>query len=352
MQRLVTFCIFIWILYLIINNRQITLPHALYNTSKEKQTNNNKTKTEDQANSNSSIAPREKAKESTNDEMVLAAEQKLIAQPQSTVERIITNSLSSALSTKEGLGLAQKIIGNNSDIIIPGEVAISTNNSVSAKAKYSPQIGEELPNGKKTICGQKITIEYSQYHKGQKSETKNLTYTIGESISKDLNIIPLGLTQFQPIIINISPQALLDSKNNAGVIKSITYRLEVMQHLTEHEIDTEEVRIFDSYLNPKSWVVCGDNIKFSYKIKNINGSEIKKDELTIDVGTKDYPEILSYILPFAPYQGTRVVLMPKKYLKTSKHPILHIGNDEEYVLFEIDNIYLTPKPFKNEIKAK
>ncbi|NDB83780.1 MAG: hypothetical protein EB127_13795 [Alphaproteobacteria bacterium] len=365
MQRLITFAIIIWIVYYIINIKLLQYNNvqnnsASHDNTKISSTNNlvSQSQPKPAQTKSQEIKPAEETNESSGktEAQVQAPEpaQEPDAKynykiaPQSTIERVVTNAVTNVLTSESGLKIAERLVGRQAENVKIGSVAISTNNALAAKLSYYPFFLFSN-NEKKSICGQKISLKYSKLNnEDQYEHHSSHTYKIGKSGSRDLDILADGLRLEEKVRIKIKPSSMLDNQVEAHHKNTPSiYEICVTEHLEDSALDTKRISIFDEYINTKSWVVCGDKINLSYLIKDIKGKILKKDELIFDTGDDNYPEILSYAVSFAPFQGKRTILTPIKYLKSSKHPLLNEGDDEEYGIMEIEKINLIPDPLKN-----
>ncbi len=318
MHRLITFIIFISIVYYILQPQY----------QEEMQTYNTKSAIDSSA-------------QNTEEKKNLQAEYK--QEPKSTAERVVTNVLSQVFSTEGGVKLVQNLI-TKEDAIKSTNISVSANNAGIARNVYKPFITTDSKQAK-TICGQKICLEYSRESQDGKIEySGSHTYKLGTSKSRDLNIIPDGMRLGQITRIYIMPVKMMDTSiaESEAKYSPYVYNIHIKEHLSHHALDTDKIKIFDDSISTAQWTSCGDNLRFVYTIKDIKGKILKSDELTVRVGDENYPEALAYSLAYMSYQGSRTIILPLAYLKTSSNPLIKEGDDEEYVFLEITKTQLIP----------
>ncbi|MDX1924122.1 MAG: hypothetical protein SFT91_02715 [Rickettsiaceae bacterium] len=271
---------------------------------------------------------------------------KKINNEQSFAEKVVNNAVSSFVGTETGAKFVQKFIDKEDFSMKSPSFSISTNNSGIARRKY--QIQKVTSSAKpKTICGQKIVFEYTRHAiDGAKEASKEVSFKLGKGYTQDLNILADGMNLGEVISVYIEPSKIQDKPNKSedgDNPEKYRYHIQVKDHDEPHNLDMSKIKIFDEIVSSARSVICGDEVDFAVKITDISGKIIQQKKIKFTLGDFEYPKALSYMLSYANFSGTRTVILPAEYLKSSNNPVLDHDDINDYVIAEISDISLVPK---------
>jgi hypothetical protein len=285
------------------------------------------------------VANHDTQKAEKSNEETKSQSQNFDYEPKSTIERIVTNSVSSFFKTEAGSNVVKNMINPLQPEMIAGGTAYIAKSYNPKKQKYKSDI---LIDSKDqiSICGQKIKLNYTiNDPQNAELESGNIEFEIGKHEVQELNILT------DEIPMNQVRRASFASKEAiASLMKGIPgnfIKFSVIEHLTKLDIDYTKVKIFDSYISNVTHTSCGDQVEANFKIMDIDSSVISESKIKFRLGDFSFPPILTYITNNMPVIGTRTILLPRKFLQEGENPIISKKNNpNHFIMIEISNPYI------------
>ncbi len=320
----------------------------IYNIFLDKKTSrrasSEKISTETTATQQSSESAKSVAQEKTEDTKISENSDKdKETQKSGAVERVLSNAMSSFLQSPVGVKFAKTMLTVKDKDLKTNSVAFATNGFSALKREYQVETLTLPVENIRSVCGQKILLNYIVLNKdGKEIKTEDVEYRIGSSEIEELNILTPGLRINEAIRANFLSKQRAEGKEDSENYKII---MVILKHLTALDADYSKIKIFDDYITTSRPVICGDNVKFHYKVLKINGDTIDDNLITFKVGDNNYPQVLSHIIENMPTIGSRTVILPEKYLHNkNKKRLFNIkDSSSDYVILEINGVSISPK---------
>ena len=255
--------------------------------------------------------------------------------PSGFKERVVTNAFSDFIQTEPGKQVAKSMLTPNSDIFLSGS-NIKVSNYKGFKKKYGVEY-LSTTNNPVSVCGQRVKIQAAEYNSaGNELYNNILEVKIGESEIDEFNVLLDGLRKGETL------KAKFLSKSHKDAPVGNILLLYVIDQLSSYDFRPEDIRIFDEYITSERTATCGDKVNFLYKVTTIDNKTLKAGEVTFNLGDNSYPAALSHVISGMPFIGSRIAILPSKYLSSSENPIIK-NHPNEFVILEITSINKIPR---------
>lgn len=257
-------------------------------------------------------------------------------EPKGMVERVLTNALSDFMHTPTGIQFTKNMIMPSGMELRNNNIAITTSGYNPIKNKYEIEYITKN-NANICICGQEIKLNYIVLNAEGKPVDSNIAkYKIGEYRIPEFNILVDNLAFGDVIkakmLSNEAISSLIKTNKNEKIMMSI------IEQITKHNLDASKIKIFDEYISSSRPLLCGDQIKIDYEIKNVQGVKLSSGKLEFKIGDWDYSPAISYSMYNMPTIGKRLVILPYEYLNVGdKKIVLNNLSDNEHIFLEFSN---------------
>lgn len=263
------------------------------------------------------------------------------------IERSISNIAANVLKTPQGKNFFNKLIQPQYEMSDNIGMVIKGNNNEAIRSLFMiTDIKEGL--GEALCCGQKAKVSYTIYN--DKGESTSLTkdIVVGSSdLAPNFDSVIVGMSknsQRSAVLKNIRElENQMDNEDNQIPQSQVDATI---LELYPNNFDVFKILIFDDSYGYTTPILCGDNISLKIKIKTLDNKQLyNSDKILFTVGqlNTEWPEFFSYVLYNKILPGSRFAIVPTSYiLGVAKRLSLNLEN-ESYVIIEFYDTKLESK---------
>ena len=261
------------------------------------------------------------------------------------LEKTISNIASNVLKTPQGKDFFGKLIQPQYDVNNGMNLVIKGNSDEVVRSLFMiNDIKEGI--GPKICCGQRAKVSYKIYRNDGSEGLEQKEINVGGSdFSPNLDSVVIGMSKGGHRSAVLKDVRNSDATNIANDNSQMQSEIEVKE-VYPANFDVAKLSIFDDSYGYTIPILCGEDISFKLRIKKLDNSEIYSSQaIPFKVGAEnnEWPEFFSYALYNKILSGSRFVITPTIYIdKLASRLSLNLG-DEKYVILEFYDTKIEPK---------
>lgn len=264
------------------------------------------------------------------------------------IEKSVSTIAANLLKTDQGKEFFNKLIQPKYNVEGGQGLLVKSNNQDVIRSFF--MINDiAAGSGEPACCGQRVKVLYKTYDINGTSKDSEEDFILGFSRSSPtLDSIIVGMQKggSRSAVIK-DPKYLMKDLSNAP--QGFQTHISLLETYPI-KFEKSKIHIFDTTSGYSMPVLCGDTIDMKIKIADLGGKEFytsQKISFTLGGGSEEWPDFFSYILFNKITYGSRFVIAPAIYLEKLTNRLGLNIHGEKYLIIEfydIENKSLIKQP--------